>query len=101
MIDKATALEDLLRRLDKLPERHCLDLRSYKRDRSLLLRRLGPDAFEILEDGFERERHCSDAKGLRRLLKTLFKREFPRSTKLRLYQLGECAPEALPRLKTI
>ncbi|WP_022661332.1 hypothetical protein [Paucidesulfovibrio longus] len=101
MIDKATALEDTLRRLDKLPVGHCLDLRSYKRDRSLLLRRVGPDAFEILEDGFVRERHESDAKGLRRLLKTLLKREFPRSTKLRLYQLGDGDPEQSRSLKKI
>lgn len=101
MIDKSTALEDILRRLDKLPELHCLDLRSYKRNRSLLLRRLGPDAFEVWEDGFALERHTADTKGMRRLLRTLFKKEFPRSTKLRVYQLGPCDPQERRELKTL
>ncbi|MEF2145567.1 MAG: hypothetical protein V3573_08995 [Desulfovibrionaceae bacterium] len=101
MIDKATALEDLLRRLGKLPVGHCLDLRTYKRNRSLLIRRLGPDAYEVFEDGYVLEHHKSGAKDLRRLLKTLFKREFPRSTKLRLYQLGECDPAERRDLKTL
>lgn len=101
MIDKATALEDILRRLDKLPDRHCLDLRTYKRNRSLLLRRIGPDSFEVWEDGYVLERHVADRKGMRKLLKTLFKREFPRSTKLRLYQLGECDPTQRRELKKL
>lgn len=101
MIDKSTALEDLLRRLGKLPTGHCLEVRSYKRDRALLLRRRGVDAYEIREDGFFAERHVCDGKGLRRLLRTLLKREFPRSAKLRLSQLGACDPDAPRALKTI
>ncbi|MDD4732139.1 MAG: hypothetical protein PHX58_09425 [Desulfovibrio sp.] len=101
MINKATALEDVLRRLDKLPKLHCLDLRTYKRNRSLLIRRLDGEEFEVWEDGYALERHTSNRKGMRRLLKTLFKREFPRSTKLRLYQLGQCDPMERRELKTL
>lgn len=88
MIDKVTAVPVVLERLASLPEGHALDLRSYKRDRSVVMVRMGPDRFEVLEDGFGVERFQSDFKGMRRILKTVLKREFPRSTKLRLYVLG-------------
>jgi hypothetical protein len=96
MLDKATALPALLRKLDKLPRGHALDLRTYKRNRSVLVRRVGEDDFAVAEDGFHREDFRVPFSGLKKLLKTLLKREFPRSTKIRVYDLGAASGEDLP-----
>ncbi|MCJ2164887.1 MULTISPECIES: hypothetical protein [unclassified Pseudodesulfovibrio] len=93
MIDKATALETVLRRLDKLPMGHAMDMRTYKRNRSVLIRRTGPDAFEVTESGFHEERFLIPLSRMKKLLKGLLKKEFPRSTKIRLYDLGETGPD--------
>lgn len=89
MIDKATALATVLRRLDKLPLGHAIDLRTYKRNRSVVIRRAGADLFEVVENGYEVERFEVPLSKMKKLLKGLLKKEFPRSTKIRLYDLGE------------
>ncbi|WP_419780865.1 hypothetical protein [Maridesulfovibrio sp.] len=89
MIDKATALESVLRKLKKLPVGHCIDLRTYKRNRSLLILHDQEQEYIIYEDGYETIEHRAALKGMKKLLKTLFKREFPRSNKIRMYELGE------------
>ncbi len=43
----------LVKCLKTLPEGHYLDLRSYKRDRYLLLIKLAEGNFRIIESGFE------------------------------------------------
>lgn len=101
MIDKATALESMLRKLEKLPVGHALDLRTYKRNRSVLVRRTAPDAFDVTEDGFHRDRFQVPFSGLKKLLKTLLKREFPRSTKIRVYDLGAADADGLGERKVI
>ena len=68
MLDKATALPALLRRLDKLPRGHALDLRTYKRNRSVLIRRVDTDAFDVAEDGFQKEDFRVPFSGLKKLL---------------------------------
>ncbi len=89
MIDKATALRTLPRKLAALPLGHALDLRTYKRNRSVVFARQGDDAYLVIENGYEQRRfEAVPASGLRRLLKALLAREFPRSTKIRLYDLG-------------
>jgi hypothetical protein len=88
MIDKVTAMETVMRRLEKLEVGHALDLRTYKRNRSVVIARTGDDSFDVVENGFARERFEATTGSMRKLLKTLFKREFPRSTKIRLYDLG-------------
>ena len=87
MIDKAAALTIVLDRAEALPVGRGLDLRTYKRDRSVAVVRLGHDEFEIREDGFEQKTHASSLKGLKKLLRRLLKREFPRSRKIRLHPL--------------
>ena len=103
MIDKSSALKTLLARLDSLPVGHSVDLRTYKRNRGVIIGRTGPDSYLLLEQGYEDQRLEVDAKGLRPALKKILKREFPRSRKVRLYNLGEVHPdEALgPRGKVL
>ena len=84
MIDRANAVADVRARLRKLAPGRGIVLLTYKRDRSLTIVRLDRDGYEIREDGFEKRTHRTDGDGLKRLLKTLLKREFPRSNKIRV-----------------
>ena len=88
MIDKAGAIPTIMTRLKQLPVGGGLDLRTYKRDRSVRIRRTADDEYSVVEDGFSRETFRTDIKGMRRLLKALLKKEFPRSNKIRVYETG-------------
>ncbi|WP_291318484.1 hypothetical protein [Desulfonatronospira sp.] len=89
MIDKSNIIPAILERLENLPHGHYLDMRTYKRNRYLLLVKKGDDDFLIIENGFFRERFENvPFKKLKKLLKTLLKKEFPRSTKVRVYNMG-------------
>ncbi len=88
MIDKATAIETVMRKLKKLPMGHAIDLRTYKRNRSVIIARTGVDEFDVVEKGFFEERFLIPLNRMKKLLKSLIKKEFPRSTKIRLYDLG-------------
>jgi hypothetical protein len=88
VIDKHHLIGELVKRLAALPVGDCLDVRSFKRDRSLLLARTGEAAYEIHEDGFTARHHCVPADELKKRLKAIVAHEFPRSHKLRLYNLG-------------
>ncbi|MEF2230897.1 MAG: hypothetical protein V3571_08210 [Pseudodesulfovibrio sp.] len=101
MIDKTTAIPAILRRLEKLPEGHAIDLRTYKRNRSVVIARTGADAFDVVESGFCEERFRVKGDGLKKLLKTLLNREFPRSTKIRVYDLGPAGADARVQRKTL
>ena len=92
MIAVERALDTVLERAKRLTPGQALDLRSYKRNRSVMVVRETQD-FAVVEDGFEKQRFegVTQAK-LKKLLKTLIAREFPRSTKLRLD-----SSEKLPR----
>lgn len=89
MIDKAGAVPTIMTRAGKLSIGSGLDLRTFKRDRSVVITRVNEDRYEVTEDGFERNRFACDHKGLKKLLKTLLKREFPRSNKIRVYAVAE------------
>ncbi len=89
MIDKATAIPTLMRKLKKLPVGHAIDLRTYKRNRSVVIARTGDDEFDVVEKGFHEDRFLVPLSKMKKLLKNLLKKEFPRSTKMRLYDLGQ------------
>lgn len=88
MIDKTVAQEAVLERLKRLPVGSALDMRTYKRDRCVLFVRTGEDTFDVLEQGFYEERWPGIGLArIRKLFKKFMKREFPRSTKIRVYTL--------------
>lgn len=94
MIDKSSAVSVILGRLDKLPLGHCLEIRTYKRNRRVLFRRSGENSWDVLQDGFTRDLFENVAlEKMRKVLQILLRKEFPRSTKVRLYALGPCDPE--------
>ena len=87
MIDKTRIVDTVCERMKNLPISHCLDLRTYKRNRSVVIAKLAEDDLLVIEDGFFKERFRIKTDKLRKLLKTLVKKEFPRSRKIRLYVL--------------
>ncbi|MFW5490119.1 MAG: hypothetical protein ACNI3A_17140 [Desulfovibrio sp.] len=91
MIDKTNAIRTVQERMAGLPVGHALDMRTYKRDRSVVLVRQDGDRDSVLiiENGFAQERFCVPLGKLDKALKKILRREFPRSTKIRLYDLGE------------
>lgn len=88
MIDKASALDTVLHKMKKIPPGSGLDLQTYKRDRSVVILRKDADNFFVVADGFSKESFSEDFKGLKKLLKKMLKREFPRSNKIRVYHVS-------------
>ena len=99
MIDKTAVIRTVLERIKKLSNGHYLDLRTYKRNRSVQIVKRGDDDFLVVEDGYQKESFTVNESNLRGLLKTLIKREFPRSNKVRLYSMGEYSPEGAAQVK--
>lgn len=83
MLDKATAVHEVIRRLQKMNTGDSLQLLTWKRDRSLLLIKEGNEVV-VHERGFEENEFRVDLNKIKKLLKTLLKREFPRSHKIRV-----------------
>ena len=88
MLDKTAVIPAVTARLDKLPCGHALDLRTYKRNRSVIILKKDEDAYLFIQDGFARDRFTVPASKLKKTLQKLLKKEFPRSRKVRLYDLG-------------
>ncbi len=92
MIDKTTIIPTVLKRLKQIPKNHYPDLRTYKRNRSVIIVKKDEDCFLILENGFFQDEFEVSFSKLPGTLKTLLKKEFPRSRKIRLYAMGEYHP---------
>lgn len=92
MIDKSVIEHTLLAKLDGLPLGHCLEIRTYKRNRSVLFIKVSADVFRIREQGYVSETFDIHRGKLKKTLKSLLKREFPRSSKVRVYDLGAFDP---------
>ncbi|AMK10681.1 MAG: hypothetical protein AB7E51_15505 [Pseudodesulfovibrio sp.] len=84
MIDLGSALPSALNRLKRLEVGGFVELLTFKRDRGVEILRTGEDRFEVREFGYRDETVQAGQKDLRRLLKTVLKREFPRSNKVHL-----------------
>ena len=93
MIDKTKIIDTVLERLEKLPEGHYLDLKTYKRNRTVIIVKMDEKKLLVIEDGYLKERFLIKADKLKKLLRTLLKREFPRSKKIRLYVMGKFVDE--------
>ncbi|OSS42340.1 hypothetical protein DESAMIL20_1893 [Desulfurella amilsii] len=63
-----------------------LDIRSYKRNRSVLLVRL-QDSYRLIENGFRKLDINLDFDGLKAILKIIERIEFPRSHTIRIYKM--------------
>lgn len=88
MVDKDVFMEVFLEKARKLEVGYFIDIRTYKRNRSVLLIRKTKETYCIIENGFFRSEFETAFNGLKRLFKKILKREFPHSHKIRLYNMG-------------
>ena len=84
MLDKAIAVQEVLRCLRKMETGDSLELLTWKKDRSLLLVKQSGEKVVVVERGFVEEEYQIEFNKLKKLLKSLLKREFPRSHKIRI-----------------
>ncbi len=80
-IDKGRLLQETLARLSKLREGEGLLLQPFKKDRAVYVIQRG-DLYQVMERGFARKEFVVARKKIRKLLKTLYRKEFPRSNKV-------------------
>ncbi|MGE4504201.1 MAG: hypothetical protein AB7D51_02560 [Desulfovibrionaceae bacterium] len=84
MIDRARAENDVAARAARLRVGGALSVACYKGDRTITITRTGEDEYALAQRGFDTMDHHCDSKNLKKLLKKLFRREFPRSNRLRV-----------------
>ena len=84
IVDKTTVIQTVQRRLQKMAIGDSLTLLTWKKDRSVRLTLLENGNIEAHESGFVAQTILVRPDRLRKVLKTLLKREFPRSHKIRL-----------------
>ncbi|HDD44164.1 MAG TPA: hypothetical protein ENG63_04810 [Candidatus Desulfofervidus auxilii] len=82
LIDKDNALNWVIKALDK---NFLLEIKSYKRNRTIKIFKKGL-YFQIVENGFWKENFQVKKEELRKILKKLIRREFPRSHKLWIFK---------------
>jgi hypothetical protein len=99
MIDKDVFIKTVLEKAQKLSVGHYLDIRSYKRNRSILLIREAEDRYRIIENGFFQYEFQVAFAEIRQLFKKILKREFPRSHKIRLYAMGPYDKENVQKIQ--
>ena len=93
MIDKTKIIDTVCERLKKLPLGHYIDLKTYKRNRTVIIVKIDEKKLLVIEDGYFKDRFIIKSDKLKKLLKTLLKKEFPRSKKIRLYVMGKFVAE--------
>ncbi len=88
LVNLETSLRRILENLGKTEPPGGLEILSYKRNRGLTIFRFSQDSYQVREHGYREEEWLVSEKELPRLLKTIIKREFPRSRKVRVYNLS-------------
>ena len=71
MFDKTAIIPAVLQKLKKLPVGHCIDLRTYKRNRSVVIVKKEEDKYLVVENGYFQEEFEVSFSKLKKLLKNL------------------------------
>ena len=87
LINIETALRDAIRLIGKAPIDSGIEIMSYKRNRTVALIRLSDHRVLLREQGYVQDDTEVDLEQLSKKLKTVIKREFPRSRKVRFFKL--------------
>ncbi|MGW8287319.1 MAG: hypothetical protein ACWGOD_03685 [Desulfobulbales bacterium] len=87
LVNIDSVLRHVLQKLEKLSPPRGIELLSYKRNRSIAVLLLEDQSFLVRERGYREEEQVLDKAGLAKHLRALIKYEFPRSRKVRLYQI--------------
>jgi hypothetical protein len=99
MVDKTRIIETVIERLKKLSTGNYLDLRTYKRNRYIIIIKKSEEDLLVIEDGYCKERFYIKSDKLKKLLTALLRKEFPRSHKIRLYSMGRFIGEEVEKIK--
>ncbi len=99
LINIGSVRSQALRLLDRIEPPGGIELLSYKRNRSVAIIHQHDGGYLVREIGYEEQEVVADRDQLPRLLKTVIKREFPRSRKVRLFKFRNPAELDRPRQK--
>lgn len=99
LVNLETTLQRVCTTLTKLTPPQGLEILSYKRNRGITILKLDEKTFLVRERGYEKVEFRVSEADLPKLLKSLMKREFPRSRKLRIYRIAGPDEMEQPRKK--
>jgi len=95
LINRDTTLNRVCNSMKKIQPPAGIEILSYKRDRSIAILRLSEEDYSVRQRGFNEAEYSVSEAELPKLLKSLIKKEFPRSRKLRLNSLtGKEGPDS-------
>ncbi len=86
MIQKENFRATVCQKAQTLKVGEYLDIRSYKRNRSVLLIKL-QNGYRLIENGFRKLQIDANFNELKSVLKTIERIEFPRSHTIRIYKM--------------
>lgn len=89
MIDKDKVITNVFNKLKSMELNTYIDLRTYKRNRSLIIIKISENEIRFIQNGYEKNDYIVRTEKLDQELKKILKKEFPRSNKVRLYSMGE------------
>ncbi len=87
LINIQSAMQRIIRQAEQMEPGQGIEILSYKRNRGVTLIRTSTD-LKVIERGYREEEWQIPLKNLAKLLKSIIKIEFPRSRKVRIYQLA-------------
>ena len=89
LVNIDSVLRNLLQKLKKLAPPQGIELLSYKRNRSIAVLLLDDGKILVRERGYRDNEQIIDKSLLSKHIKSLIKYEFPRSRKVRVYQVDD------------
>ncbi len=89
LINKSAILSYTLRELQKIPLFSSVGLYSYKRNRRVILSKTSEESYLIKVNGYMALDKRISKKNVEKELRTIIKREFPRSRKIRFYRFSD------------
>ena len=79
------AIPTIITRLKNLPNDHFIELLTFKKDRSIKIVKINDRELLIIEKGYAEQEHHVPFTKIKKTLKSLIKKEFPRSNKAHLH----------------
>jgi len=87
LINIQSAIKQVQQIIRKLDPPQGVEMLTYKRNRGITIIKIDQETLSVQERGYEEKTFQVSSDGLAKLLKSITKREFPRSRKVRVYQL--------------
>jgi predicted polyphosphate/ATP-dependent NAD kinase len=87
LINIQSAIKRVRQIVDKLEPPQGVEILTYKRNRGITIIKIDDETLSVQERGYEENSFQVTINDLTKLLKSIAKREFPRSRKVRVYQL--------------